>query len=164
MSPSIDFPTQFIYFSVFVASIVRVTTFEQLNPEDITYTNVAPGIWTVTEQSIGITCACLPTLRPLFGRMLFGRANNSGNSLSNSENPEIRLSKLTGNPTTGNSTILRCSRNQSTTAFARLDEENMPSNSITSYATTGSRNEEVVSEGILRSQTIEQHYDRMGRV
>ena len=147
--------------SVFVASIIRVTTFEKLDPEDITYSNVVPGIWTVTESSLGITCACLPTLRPLFGRILSGGSgtDDSGRTLNDGENHEIQLSKLTRKPT------IRASSNESTRGFARLPEENMPSSSITSHATAGSKNgEEVVPKAIMRTQQIEQHYENIERV
>lgn len=149
-----------IYPSVFIASIIRVTKFEQLNIEDITYTNVSIGIWTVTEQSLGIICACLPTLRPLFGRIFFGGTNNSGGNLNIVDSPEIQLSKLREK-----STIRRSSVDESARGFARLPEDNIPSSSITSYATTGSKNdEEVAPKSILRSHLIEQHYDSIETV
>ena len=57
-------------YSVCVASIVRVTTFDQFTVEDPLYTTVLTSIWTSVEQSLGIVCACLPVLKPLFGRAL----------------------------------------------------------------------------------------------
>ena len=138
-----------------------MTTFEQLNFEDITYTNFNPGIWTVTEQSLGITCACLPTLRPLFGRILSGSANASGRPpLIYRESGEIQLPKLSGKPS-----IKRFPVDESARGFARLPKENMPSSSITNRALTGSKIDEgVLPRAILRSQLIEQHYDNMDRV
>ncbi|KAL9602214.1 MAG: hypothetical protein Q9179_002618 [Wetmoreana sp. 5 TL-2023] len=38
--------------------------------DDISYTIVAASIWTNVEQSKGIICACLSTLRPLLSRVL----------------------------------------------------------------------------------------------
>ncbi|TLD33289.1 hypothetical protein PspLS_01283 [Pyricularia sp. CBS 133598] len=37
--------------------------------EDVTWDNTVPSIWSTTEVSIGLLCACLPTLRPLVGRL-----------------------------------------------------------------------------------------------
>ena len=161
MRSFIDYEMKFTNTSVFVASIIRVTTFEKLNPEDATYTNVTPAIWTVTEQSLGITCACLPTLRPLFGRIIFGKASDSGTeTLKNDDGHDIQLSKLSGK-----ATINRSSGNESIRGFARLPEDNMPSSSMTTYATTGSKNDEiVVPKAILKTQLIEQHSDIAERV
>ena len=52
-----------------VASIVRVTSFDQVDLDDITWTFVDVATWTAIEQSVGIICACLPTMGPLFGRL-----------------------------------------------------------------------------------------------
>ncbi|KAH8844263.1 hypothetical protein MCOR02_009051 [Pyricularia oryzae] len=37
--------------------------------EDVTWDNTVPSIWSTTEVTIGLLCACLPTLRPLVGRL-----------------------------------------------------------------------------------------------
>ncbi|TLS22772.1 uncharacterized protein PpBr36_06723 [Pyricularia pennisetigena] len=37
--------------------------------EDVTWDNTVPSVWSTTEVSIGLLCACLPTLRPLVGRI-----------------------------------------------------------------------------------------------
>ena len=65
-----------------IASIVRVTSFSELVLSDITYTIVSASIWTTIEQSIGIICACLPTTRPLFGKLLQEVKQHSGGSSS----------------------------------------------------------------------------------
>lgn len=59
--------------SVCVVFIVRAATWDQLSLEDCTYTIVTPSIWSVMEQSLGITCACLLTLRLSFARVFFWR-------------------------------------------------------------------------------------------
>ena len=142
--------------SVWVASIVRVTTFDQFKVDDITYTLLSPAIWSVTEQALGITCTCLPTLRPLFGRILSGRTKRDAHgTLNSARRHEIQLLKLSGKPT-----VKRSSGDESSRGFARLPEENMVLSSITSYATAGLRNdEEVIPKAILKSQRIEQHYE-----
>lgn len=63
-----------------VASIIRVIAFNVVSFTDITYTIVQPSIWTTIEQSTGIICACLPTLRPLFGRLLNSAHSRHGPS------------------------------------------------------------------------------------
>ncbi|MDI1490430.1 MAG: hypothetical protein OHK93_001633 [Ramalina farinacea] len=63
-----------------VASIIRVIAFNVVKNSDITYTIVQPSIWTTIEQSTGIICACLPTLRPLFGRLLNSAHSRHGPS------------------------------------------------------------------------------------
>ena len=153
----IDYQIKLTIPSVCVASIIRVTTFDQFKVEDVTYTLFSPAIWSVTEQSLGITCACLPTLRPLFGRILFGKTKSDGcGALNHDKRHEIQLAKLSGK-----ATIKRPS-DESAKGFARLPEQNMVLSSITSHATTGPKNDKgVVPKAILRSQLIEQHYDNM---
>ena len=152
---------KFTFRSVCVASIVRVTTWNQLSLEDYTYTIVSPSIWSVTEQSLGITCACLPTLRPLFARVLCGGANSGGRGpLNNDESRNVQLLRLSGNPM-----IKKSSGDESARGFARLLEGKMTSGSVTSYATMGPKNDEgVVPKAILRSELIERHYDNMESV
>ncbi|MCJ1266159.1 hypothetical protein MMC22_006041 [Lobaria immixta] len=152
---------EFTLSNIIVASIVRVTTFEQLNPKDMTYTNVFPGTWTVTEASLGTTCTYLPTLRPFFRRFPFVSNNDSGSGTpANSESRKTQLSKLSSKPE-----IKRSSRNESAGGFTCLPEENMPSSFITSYSTTGPKNEEeVVPKATLKSQLIEQRYNNMERL
>lgn len=161
MPSIIDYQTNFLFRSVCVASIVRVTTFDQLNIEDPTYTIVTPDIWSATEQSLGITCACLPTLRPLFGRIFFGGTNSSGSeTLNNGESGEIRLSAPGRKPV-----IRRSLEDERARGFAHLAEENMSSSSITSHAATVSRNDEgVMPKAVVRTQMVEQHGDNIERV
>ncbi|KAJ5780667.1 hypothetical protein N7457_005827 [Penicillium paradoxum] len=54
---------------VCIVSILRVVSFDNANPNDPTFSNVNPATWSSVEQSVGIICACLPTLRPLFRRL-----------------------------------------------------------------------------------------------
>ena len=54
--------------------------------EDATWENVESSLWSIAELSSGITCACLPTLRPFVSRhfpvlgTLGGRSAASGNA------------------------------------------------------------------------------------
>ena len=61
--------------SVCVVSIFRVTSFDFNNLNDSTYLSIGPATWSSVEQSVGIICACLPTLRPFF-RWLYGASKN----------------------------------------------------------------------------------------
>ena len=54
---------------VFIASVLRVVSFDKYQSDDLMYTGVAAAVWTDVEQSTGILCACLPCMRPLFGRV-----------------------------------------------------------------------------------------------
>lgn len=49
-------------------SIIRIEFLN--NGEDFTYNNIAPAGWSLGELCAGITCACLPTLRPLLFRVV----------------------------------------------------------------------------------------------
>ncbi|KAJ4394474.1 hypothetical protein N0V93_003692 [Gnomoniopsis smithogilvyi] len=50
---------------VCLVSIMRIVAFAHSNQNDPTYTTVDTAMWSSIEQSIGIVCTCLPTLRPL---------------------------------------------------------------------------------------------------
>lgn len=60
-------PTNISTPSVCVASILRILAFRKSNQADPTYTTIDTAAWSSVEQSLGILCACLPTLGPLFG-------------------------------------------------------------------------------------------------
>ncbi|KAJ5909579.1 hypothetical protein N7504_004222 [Penicillium tannophilum] len=51
---------------VCVVSVLRVTSFKYDSLGYSSYKNIEPSTWSSVEQSVGIICACLPTLRPLF--------------------------------------------------------------------------------------------------
>lgn len=63
--------------SVVVFSILRVTSFNFQNLEDQSYVTTDSSMWSSIEQSVGIICACLPTLRPLFRAWYGSRKRNS---------------------------------------------------------------------------------------
>ncbi|KAF9892862.1 hypothetical protein FE257_000451 [Aspergillus nanangensis] len=54
---------------VCIVSVIRVTSFIVQDRQDPTYTTIDTAAWSSIEQSIGIICACLPTLRPFFRRL-----------------------------------------------------------------------------------------------
>ena len=142
---------------VFAASIVRVVMFNQLKLQDEPYTNVEPAIWTVVEQSLGITCACLPTLRPLFGRLLFA-TTHVRSSPGGTRSGDLNLSKISNKP------IPRRHRDvEAGEVFEHPSDENMAS--ITTRASVASAEDlaDLVPEAILRSHTIEQRYDQRSK-
>lgn len=51
--------------------------------DDVTWDNVASSCWSVGELCSGITCACLPTLRPLVSRCIPSMRSQSGKSSAN---------------------------------------------------------------------------------
>ncbi|KAE8355444.1 hypothetical protein BDV28DRAFT_146119 [Aspergillus coremiiformis] len=53
-----------------IFDIVRLVAMVELSSAgtDITYTQVSPSVWTCIEPAVGITAACLPSMRPLFNR------------------------------------------------------------------------------------------------
>ncbi|KAK1546048.1 hypothetical protein CPAR01_00015 [Colletotrichum paranaense] len=57
------------FFTVAI-SIVRIQYLS--TPADFTWTNVDASLWSIGEISSAVTCACLPTLRPLLTKMFPG--------------------------------------------------------------------------------------------
>ena len=145
--------------SACVASIVRVVAFNQVDESDITYTIVTASVWTTIEQTMGIICACLPTIRPLFSRLLSHIKNKSSKGTDNSSDARsdaIQLSTYNPRPT------LRPSTDSMTAGFARLDEEEgLPASSISTSAFREPDSEKipVAMKGIMRHQTLQQHVE-----
>ena len=141
--------------SACVASIVRVTAFNQVDPEDVPYTITPAGIWTVIEQSMGIICACLPTTRPIFDRVR-SNGKNSNSSATHDTATRVPLGNFSSRSN------LRPLADISKAGFARLDEEiALEPNSVSTHASMTPRGGlPVVTDGIVKQQTLEQHYDR----
>lgn len=158
---------------VCIASVLRVLAFNADQIADGTFSTVGTVTWSSVEQGLGIVCACLPTLRPLFDRVFpsFRNATNTSSShaLGNSHNAQNEFSK------NGAKTPWRQSaENGSTVGFARLqDEEAFPTPPIelqhhtifapvqgagvSTSAEKGGSDGMMVSGGILKESTIEQH-------
>lgn len=58
-----------------IICIYRATIFNQIDPKDITWSDAIVGIWTNAEATVGVFCACLPTLVPLFHFCIGKREN-----------------------------------------------------------------------------------------
>ncbi|KAF6225969.1 hypothetical protein HO173_012636 [Letharia columbiana] len=59
---------------VTAVSMVRLVVIARYHGDDVTYDFVPTCIWTAAEPSIAVVSACLPSLRPLFVRVVWGRA------------------------------------------------------------------------------------------
>ncbi|KAJ5766595.1 uncharacterized protein N7511_004211 [Penicillium nucicola] len=77
---------------VCVASVLRLVSFEVANLEDPTYTNVDSSAWSSIEQSLGIICACLPTLRPLIRRFSRSSGSSTASAGTSSSDSQSRWS------------------------------------------------------------------------
>ncbi|OQD83359.1 hypothetical protein PENANT_c017G11431 [Penicillium antarcticum] len=77
---------------VCVVSILRVTSFKLSDMNDPTYTSVDPSIWSSVEQSLGIICACLPTLRPLIRSLSRSSGPSTTSASSSSSDSQKRWS------------------------------------------------------------------------
>ncbi|KAJ6087144.1 hypothetical protein N7467_006058 [Penicillium canescens] len=73
---------------VCVVSILRIVSFDLSDVNNSTYTSIDPSTWSSVEQSGGIICACLPTLRPLIRRFLGSSGASASSPASDSQ---IRL-------------------------------------------------------------------------
>ena len=144
-----------------MASVVRVTSFNQINVGDETYSGVAPALWTETEQSLGITCACLPCLGPLLGHLLRSKTEDTVGSGTKSR--FVRLTKFS----TKRSIMGHSAGDGSRAAgFARLSEDNIDpaTSAYTAKASTMSHHEPSHGTGaILKSPSIETYYQEPER-
>lgn len=107
-----------------IISILRIVAFDNSSAGDPTYTTINTAMWSSVEQSLGIICACLPTLRPMF-RQLYDASQHSldksSGSHSHSQPTPIRMSHLGS----------QGDAQESTVAFAQ-----MPTNTTRSRASS----------------------------
>ena len=140
-------------FSACVASIMRVTSFSQVDFEDVTYTVTPAEIWTVIEQSMGLICTCLLTTKPIFDYLINrAKKNSSGTDDTALQRPLKDYSPQSN---------LRLLADVSKAGFARLDEEfALEPRLVSTHASkTPSGILPVVTDGIMKHQTLEQHFD-----
>lgn len=69
--------------SVCVTSILRVLAYNPSQVIDGTYSTVGTVTWSAVEQGLGIVCACLPTVRPLFGFLYHNSSKSGTNKMPN---------------------------------------------------------------------------------
>ena len=131
---------------------MRVTTFDQFNLKDPLYTIAPASLWTSVEQSLGIVCACLPMLRPVFTYILGGKP---GQSSRGSRSKTTQLSDLSLRPPR------RQSMDNITAGFTRLHEDDPVAGSVTAQATQGPESHvDTRQPGILKTQSVEQFYEK----
>ncbi|KAI9843173.1 MAG: hypothetical protein M1838_002736 [Thelocarpon superellum] len=154
---------------VVIASIIRVTTFNDVVAADITYTLVVSSTWSTVEQSVGIICACLPVLPPLFHRVV-GATNSwrTGKSYTSSADASYRPSgsdrsrtirtfgQGSDKPRRDPDTLDADSVDASTTAFVKLQDAG---HVVTTDVTSGKPGTDGEPGEIRRDQTVEQHFD-----
>ncbi|KAH6639968.1 hypothetical protein BKA67DRAFT_665350 [Truncatella angustata] len=66
---------------VVIVSIIRVTYVSGVSFSDGFWVNSFPSMWSVVESCVAIVAACLPVLRPVFNKILYGdpeRTDRSG--------------------------------------------------------------------------------------
>ncbi|MCJ1479168.1 hypothetical protein MMC13_007852 [Lambiella insularis] len=79
-----------------MSAVARIPILLQLDQVDLTWTSVDVGIWAVVECNLGILCACIPVMGPLFKRAfsvssLVPRFNKySRSKSSNSSFPKVK--------------------------------------------------------------------------
>lgn len=114
------------------ASVVRVVFLSQTKPDEITRGLGASTLWTTGEQSIGITCACLPTIRPLIARIWKGAKKRIDGGISERQTTPSLV------PLTHNVARLGVHKTTDTTTdgFVRLTEDNAPGNSLVTAHTS----------------------------
>ncbi|EYE99210.1 uncharacterized protein EURHEDRAFT_541056 [Aspergillus ruber CBS 135680] len=101
---------------VCIVSVLRIIAFDFSDANDPMYSTIDTATWSSIEQSVGIICACLPTLRPMF-RQLYDATRHSTDKESGSGSHTlsyslpIRLSQLGSSQTEADG---------STVCFARL--------------------------------------------
>lgn len=78
---------------VCVISIVRISKLAAVNYDDPTWRLVDVYVWTNLETSVGITSACLPTLRPLFGSFFPGASTAESSDKKDSQPSSQRAAK-----------------------------------------------------------------------
>ena len=144
-------------FRACTASIVRVVAFDQVKLEDVTYTLVTASIWTTIEQSIGIVCACLPTVRPLIARFWKGvkKSNEDDTLRQKTFSSSIPLSRPTAQHGVQRST------NMVDDGFVRLTESlELGNGSVTAYVSEArGDNLPVAVDAIVKQQRLEQHVE-----
>lgn len=132
--------------------------FSQVNLSDPTYTFVTATISTMIEQSIGIICACLPTTRPLFGRLLHNIKNSSGDETDKQKvahSSSVPLSNYTSR------SAVNGPGDMISGGFERLSEENaLEIGSVIAHASTAAKDElPIVTDRIVRQKRVEQQVE-----
>lgn len=80
--------------SVVITSILRLhSLYVAVHATDVTWQNIGVGEWSAVEVNVGIVCACLPTLRPVLGR-IFPSILASSHVVSHTGGPSARRNTI----------------------------------------------------------------------
>jgi hypothetical protein len=82
-----------------ITSIIRLhSLYTVAHSTDYTWNNVGAATWSSVELNVGITCACLPTLKPLvnrfFPKLLHSRRPNTGATRPSAQHSIVRDTRL----------------------------------------------------------------------
>ncbi|KAK3986154.1 hypothetical protein QBC44DRAFT_248882, partial [Cladorrhinum sp. PSN332] len=111
-----------------ILSIVRLdSVLEHANSKDRTYDRVGSAIYGVTEVNLGIFCACIVTLKPLFNRFAPLMSQRLGLTDENSNSHAER-----GNAHGGNTNVQRWPTFRRFEVLAASDETNSKSTTMSS--------------------------------
>ncbi|KAL6714198.1 hypothetical protein ACLMJK_008693 [Lecanora helva] len=150
-----------------VASTIRVVAFNQVNLADVTYTLVPVTYWTTIEQSVGIICACLPTMRPLIMRYSKGSSGATYDpEAAGNQSDTIPLSDYSSSRKGGVMGTRASLETNRKMGFERLPEDIAAAGGkgaplVTANVTrTASDKLPTPPQGILMQQSLEQRSDR----
>lgn len=148
------------------------------NPQQVkdgTYSTVGTVTWSSVEQGLGIVCACLPTLRPLF---TWTHSNSTPKSKSSGSHAmdTFRSNNGTKCPTPRRESVWR--EDGSTVGFARLQDEEIVMSpielqrsvyggvgtAVTTSAGEGDRKDaNAQTMGIMKEVKVDQRSDFIGQ-
>ena len=150
---------------------MRVLAYKPHQLNDSTYSGVGSMTWSIVEQGIGIVCACLPTLRPLFQYVnphsnKDKSRNSSSIGMDNLRSGTVRSDIATG----AKSPWQPACDSESTVGFARLQDDEVAMSPAdiqrsvyapigVAVSTPGGKNQRstrIIPTGILKEQTIDQ--------
>lgn len=64
-------------YSTTIIGILRLASIMAIGYNDITYTDIVPAIYSNLEPCLAISCACIPTLRPLLNRTRYSKTGTA---------------------------------------------------------------------------------------
>jgi len=82
-----------------VASSIRISALHNVQNIDATYQTIPALHWSVVEVGIGIICACVPTLKPLFRTLLHVRTTSA-------KSPAASAQKVSGHPASNRAKVV----------------------------------------------------------
>jgi hypothetical protein len=111
-----------------IASGFRLAQFQKSRQSDPTYTTVGSITWSIIEQTVGLDCACLPTLRPLLWARTqringMDRAHQAARFTTFGSSGRRRTTEIVENESTGTHSLPRRSSDSTLELALGLKEE-----------------------------------------